>query len=285
MNEFRPWQEQIRWLPCDNVDVTTPGFSLVRVTGVDATTGNLKVQMPNADGQDVLATGPQTMVAGASGWCTADWPAYVQYDPAGGVPRAGDTWGAKAGSFLLTKTKAGFTVAGGAQQGRTLVVRDPKECCGGGASAPGPGLQRARATGSGALFVGGMITFGFSSVRWDTGTPAFWSRSNPTKLVTPSAGHYLVGANVKFTINSGPPASRPSSLELRIDADGLPLASMVLPFNFAPAAITLQLTAAYDLGFPSAIGLSAFLDSNNTGLDQATMALNYATDLWAIKLA
>lgn len=285
MNSFRPWQRQIRWLPCDNVGVSIPGFSLARSTGVDPITGNIRLAQPNADGQDVYAIGPQSIAAGGSGWCTRDWPAYVQYDPAGGVPAVGDTWGVAAGSFLLTKTKAGFAVYGGAANGRVLVARDPKECCGGGGGGGG-GLQRARVTGGTQRFINSLLNFRFDSARWDTGTPPFWSSLNPTLLTLPSDGHYLIGGNVKFSIVDAPPLTRPGVLFLSIGPSfGPAFAQVQVPFKFSQPAITGQVSTCFQSVAGNALLMSAQIDSTNPNADSALAVSAYSCDLWAVKLS
>lgn len=110
---------RIQRQPCQNNSSTNtiPPFGLVRVMGTTSD-GALLVDQPNQDGQDVYVNGPQailpnngqTPALGGYGVVTKQFPIWAQYDTTSGTPAIGDTWGAKAGSYLLTKGKAGFRI-------------------------------------------------------------------------------------------------------------------------------------------------------------------------------
>lgn len=128
----------IQRLPCQNNSSTNtiPPFGLVRVVGTNAD-GALLVDQPNADGQDVYLNGPTAILPnqgpplyrGGCGVVTKSFPIWAQYDPTSGMPAIGQTWGAKAGSYLLTYGRNGFAIQGSpvsanGQQGppRVLIV-------------------------------------------------------------------------------------------------------------------------------------------------------------------
>ncbi len=115
--------KRLNKLPCQNNSGTNtiPSFGLVRVTGVNAQ-GVALVDQPNTDGQDVYVNGPLPIPASAYGAVSRDWPLFAAYDAASGTPAIGDTWGAAAGSYLLTKGKAGFTIQQNPGPGRVLIA-------------------------------------------------------------------------------------------------------------------------------------------------------------------
>lgn len=106
------WFKRVRWLPCENNSstLTIPAFGVVRLVSVDADSTVLKVDRPNANGQEVYINGPWDIPPGGSGLCSFDQPIHALYSS--GTPAASDTWGATSGAYTLTKDNAGFNVAG-----------------------------------------------------------------------------------------------------------------------------------------------------------------------------
>jgi len=132
---------QIRWLPVRNTGaVPIPAFGLVGVVGVDSD-GTLQVQAPSLDGQTGLLVVMEDLAAGANGQAHNSFPATVLYNENDGVPAVGDTWGVKAGDFLLRAGASGFLIAGGAAAGMVAASAIP--------GAPVPLPQVAYGTGGG----------------------------------------------------------------------------------------------------------------------------------------
>lgn len=293
MDKFRPWQEQLRWLVADNVGIVTiPGFGLARSTGVDATTGNLQLQLPNADGQDVYVLGPQSIPPGGSGWCTRDWPTYAQYT--GAMPNPGDIWGPVSGSFLLTAGKAGFRIEGGAAQGRVLVSRDPKQCCG-GAVLPGKGARVIRSSVSDAIPFSPpppnevFTIIAYNRVIYDTG--AFWNGSlYQDRFIIPSDGHYLIGANVGWITHQTDQAGSLKILIITNKLDGTPnflqpLGVQEIPLNYSFANPIMKLETAYDLLAGSFVWLAVQQTVESAGQGTSLAGGDGLTTLWIEKLA
>lgn len=103
-----------RWLPVLNSSgETVPAFALMRVTGVDTSSGSLIVGKPNADNQtNLLVNGPCEIPSGLQGIGMWGVPAVVCYDTGDGTPVAGDEWGAESGGWKLRNAKTGYIVSG-----------------------------------------------------------------------------------------------------------------------------------------------------------------------------
>ncbi len=111
----------IRYFPTVNVDTEPiPPYSLCAFTGVSAD-GFIRLTRPNIDSQtDLFINGPTAVAVGKNGKAHQTWPAIVAYDDSGigTTPNPLEiTWGAAAGSWLLTKGQAGFEIIGGAAGG------------------------------------------------------------------------------------------------------------------------------------------------------------------------
>lgn len=87
--------------------LTVPAFGLVRVAGQQNSV--LAVDQPNADGQEVWANGPSPILPQKYGVISKAWPLPVAYDNAA-TPARGDTWGAAAGTYLLSSGRPGFAI-------------------------------------------------------------------------------------------------------------------------------------------------------------------------------
>jgi hypothetical protein len=102
------------------------GNSLVRVTGVD-TDGNFIVGKPNRDGQtDLYISGPNSVPNGSYGQAHNEFPAIVKYDTANetnAAPADGEIWGAKSGSWKLTRKMPGFRIMGDGIQEKCIIAR------------------------------------------------------------------------------------------------------------------------------------------------------------------
>jgi hypothetical protein len=102
------------------------GNSLVRVTGVDSD-GNFIVDKPNRDGQtDLFISGPGSIPDGSYGQAHNEFPAVVKYDTANetnAAPADGEIWGAKAGSWKLTRKMPGFRILGSGVQEKCIIAR------------------------------------------------------------------------------------------------------------------------------------------------------------------
>lgn len=114
-------------VPCQNNSgsLTVPPFGLVRVAGWNGTNGVMKVDRPNADGQQVYVNGPAPIPPNAYGVVSMAWPLFAAYDATSGTPAVGATWGAKSGSYLLTAGKSGLSIQGSPASGRVLIAPGP----------------------------------------------------------------------------------------------------------------------------------------------------------------
>ncbi len=109
----------MRWVPVYNADSQpVPPFGLLAVTGVD-TLGNFTVTRPATDSQNgLLISGPGIIPVGGYGQAHQTFPAIIAYDDGGddthNTPQVGETWGAVANAWTLSKGYAGFLILGGA---------------------------------------------------------------------------------------------------------------------------------------------------------------------------
>lgn len=110
------WASEIRWHPFKNDSgEAVPAWAALRIVGIDGNKVLYTCRKPNADGiADVVFNGPAEVPEGGHGLCTRDFPAFVLYDPADGLPAAGQVWGTKANSWKLRKGQSGFIIHGGA---------------------------------------------------------------------------------------------------------------------------------------------------------------------------
>lgn len=100
-----------------------PAFGLMRRTGVNSD-AQITVAKPDTDGQLVLVNGPVSILANAVGAATGYGnQQIIAFDTSDGTPAAGETWGAKNGSWLARKGNAGFEIDGGASLGKVNAVR------------------------------------------------------------------------------------------------------------------------------------------------------------------
>ncbi|MDB5312654.1 MAG: hypothetical protein JWO38_6856 [Gemmataceae bacterium] len=113
------------WVPVLNTTgEVIPAGGLMKVTGVDPGTGALSVAKPDTnDDASVCVNGFALIPANGTGQGSFDRRAIVAYDPVDGTPAAGDSWGAKAGTWLAKKSQHGFRVLGGAGLGLVNAVR------------------------------------------------------------------------------------------------------------------------------------------------------------------
>lgn len=110
---------QVQRQPAQNNSSTNtiPPFGLVRVLKT-TTDGQLLVDQPNQDSQNVYLNGPQAILPnngqgqGGGGVVTKATPLWAAYDPSSGTPTPGASWGAKAGSYLLASGRSGFVILG-----------------------------------------------------------------------------------------------------------------------------------------------------------------------------
>lgn len=115
------WWDRISWFPAKNISgEEIPTYGLVRVTGVTSD-GQLEVQKPNTDGQDVWIAGDGAFINGGFSAITRQ-AMYARYETADGTPANGETWGAGNGSFKLRKGNSGFTVIGNPVNETVLVA-------------------------------------------------------------------------------------------------------------------------------------------------------------------
>lgn len=102
-----------------------PAGGLVRVTGIDTSTGYVTIAQPNADNAAGLAvvsdfSVPLNLVGEAS--FDALCPR-LSWDLAGGIPVVGDTLGSQNASFLAKKGNKGFRCLGGSGDDFTNAVK------------------------------------------------------------------------------------------------------------------------------------------------------------------
>jgi hypothetical protein len=101
-----------------------PAFALLRVTGRPGT-ADYSVAAPNADHQDGLLVNHDCDIPdkidkhNGRGNATPDYPVQILYNPADGVPQAGETWGAGAGEWWLRKGHSGYVIYGVDIPGKT----------------------------------------------------------------------------------------------------------------------------------------------------------------------
>ena len=121
MGTPRSYRDDVRWIPCRNVGAyDIPGFSLIRVVDVDGD-GTHQVAAPNVESDPCLFFSQEaTILKGARGNCTKDFPWWVSYAPADGTPLTGQSWGSIAGTganaadWQLHRASSGFRIGGGA---------------------------------------------------------------------------------------------------------------------------------------------------------------------------
>lgn len=112
-----PYRNQ-RWLECTGA---TEAYAVMHVSDASrsGTRTILELETPTEDGQidGIVVTGVNAKI------CTADFPAYAQYDSADGTPAAGETWGPMSGSLKLHKGQAGFVILGDYDGTKVRVMR------------------------------------------------------------------------------------------------------------------------------------------------------------------
>lgn len=104
----------IRWLPVVNTgSAPIPPYAVMRVSGIDSTTGYYQVGQPNADSMtEILINGPSAIPGSAEGQGHRSDPCTVLYETIDGTPAVGEDWGTESGSWKLRKDKTGFRVLG-----------------------------------------------------------------------------------------------------------------------------------------------------------------------------
>lgn len=101
-----------------------PAGGIVRVAGIDTDTGAFLVDKPDVDGSGYVAVvGMALIPAEGFGQIHFDPRAIAAYDRADGTPAPGESWGARAGSWLLRKGELGFVILDGFGIGLVNVVR------------------------------------------------------------------------------------------------------------------------------------------------------------------
>lgn len=115
----------IDYVPAKNATAEViPAGGIVRVVGLDTDTGAFLVDKPDVDGSGYVAVvGMALIPAEGFGQIHFDPRAIAAFDRADGTPAPGETWGARAGSWLLRKGETGFVVTAGAGLGQVNVVR------------------------------------------------------------------------------------------------------------------------------------------------------------------
>lgn len=94
---------------------TVPAYGALRITGAGFVAGvglRLTCDQPNAYGSQyghALNAGA-AVAAGATGWCSLDFPTYAAYDTADGTPTTGQALGPRNGTWLLKARTGGFRV-------------------------------------------------------------------------------------------------------------------------------------------------------------------------------
>lgn len=101
-----------------------PAGALIRITGVDTSSGNVTVAKPDADSQTGLAVvGNFGVPDKAIGMASYDPVRRMTYDPSGAAPVVTDTLGSQNGQWLALKGNKGFRCLGGTAQGFTNGLR------------------------------------------------------------------------------------------------------------------------------------------------------------------
>lgn len=116
-----------RWIEChNNSGEEIPAFAVMMSTGADSGAVQ-EVDQPDTDGmtKNVFVNGPTPIPTGGYGICTMDWPQYVLYKDSDGTPANGEMWGTEAGTWKISKGKAGFHIVGGNVSGRVWAIG----CC------------------------------------------------------------------------------------------------------------------------------------------------------------
>ncbi len=124
-NNFPRESGKREWFPVLNADtIAIPPYALLRVTGTAGAA--LTVLAPDTDGQtNLLFNSSQCISPNGTGQAHRTFPAIVAYRQTTGTtpnPVNGQTWGAAAGSYLLTAGKTGFSVLTSGANGLTNVL-------------------------------------------------------------------------------------------------------------------------------------------------------------------
>ncbi len=123
MPQSRSQHATARWLDFNNVSgEEIPAFAVLKITGLDSN-GFL-----TADQYDQFGAVYPTAINGAhavantkNGKCTMSFPAWVKHN---GSPAFGESWGPVSGQWDARLRSIGFSVIGGAVDGRVLVDRN-----------------------------------------------------------------------------------------------------------------------------------------------------------------
>lgn len=138
-----------------------PAGGLVRITGIDQSTGYVTIDLPDADSAPGLAvvgdfSVPLSLVGEAS--FDALCPR-LSWDLAGGVPDVGDTLGSQTGSFLALMGNKGFRCLGGSGDNFTNAVKVDSDTVTTSPGAPGNYKRPVRiATDTNVNLATGLVT-------------------------------------------------------------------------------------------------------------------------------
>lgn len=106
----------VRWMSFRNDSgEEAPPFAIMRLAGVETVAGRavLICYKPNEDGGTRYTfNGPCAVADGKYGFCTSDFPLMAYYDNTSGTPAINQEWGAKNGSWKITKYKPGYIING-----------------------------------------------------------------------------------------------------------------------------------------------------------------------------
>ena len=127
MPQVRSQHATARWMDFNNVSgEEIPAFAVMKITGLDSeSNGRLTADQYDQFGA-VYATainGEHAVADTKNGKCTFSFPVWVMYDT-GDTPALGESWGPVSGEWDARLRGIGFTVIGGAVDGRVLVDRN-----------------------------------------------------------------------------------------------------------------------------------------------------------------
>lgn len=105
--------ENYRWIPVVNSSgEEIPAFAVMEVIDTDSEE-NVTVSKPSEDSDKlILINGPSIIQIDGTGMGTIDMPFWAYYDTNDGTPASGERWGARSGSWKISKNKNGFLVIG-----------------------------------------------------------------------------------------------------------------------------------------------------------------------------